>query len=89
MNDCDPIITVGDLWDYQKMNLAKPPAKLTDNKPAIPCGLVAKSMFNDTFTLKDSSGKEVTIEKTNIAWSSDIQYKFSNINKDLPSGQTW
>jgi hypothetical protein len=30
----------------------------------------------------------VSIDETNIAWSSDIQYKFSNI-KDAPGGKSY
>jgi hypothetical protein len=46
--------------------------------PAIPCGLVAKSVFNDTFELKMGSTK-IPIVETGIAWSSDVEYKFNNI----------
>lgn len=45
--DCDPIIKVGDLWPNQRVNLDGVNLALED--PAIPCGLVAKSYFNDTF----------------------------------------
>lgn len=93
LSNCDPIITVADLWDYQKYNLATPKVKLEDSKPAIPCGLVAKSMFNDTFVLIDKSktapNNVITIDQSNIAWSSDITYKFKNIVDKLPEGKTW
>lgn len=49
---CDPIIKVGDLWTNQRKNILTPtPADLDVNDPAIPCGLVAKSYFNDTYKL--------------------------------------
>jgi hypothetical protein len=54
---CDPIVTVGDLWDNQKYSMKTkqstgvPKEKMPDSLPAIPCGLVAKSFFNDTFEL--------------------------------------
>lgn len=83
LNDCDPIILVGDLWDYQKKNVMG--KTLDDKLPAIPCGLVAKSVFNDTYKLIGPDGKQVTIDKTNIAWSSDIEYKFHNI-REAPNG---
>lgn len=60
LNDCDPIILVGDLWDYQKKNMRG--ALLNDKDPAIPCGLVAKSLFNDTYELKGPGGKKIEID---------------------------
>ena len=54
LTDCDPIITVGDLWEHQWKNMKEKILPKTD--PAIPCGLVAKSVFNDTFLLKKSDG---------------------------------
>ena len=55
--------------------------------PAIPCGLVAKSVFNDTYVLKKGT-EVVPIVETGIAWSSDIQYKFKNIENE-PNGKSW
>lgn len=86
LGDCDPIVYVSDLWDYQQKNIKNKTLKPDD--PAIPCGLVAKSVFNDTYVLKDQDGKVVNIVETGIAWSSDIQYKFKNI-ENAPDGQTW
>lgn len=60
--------------------------------PAIPCGLVAKSWFNDTFELwkKGSPDTIIPIIEDNIAWTSDITYKFAN-TKDVPAtaGAGW
>ena len=81
---------VGDLWSNQKYNIKNQdkalddPTRTTmdDSAPAIPCGLVAKSVFNDTFELwkEDQTAAEgkvkIEIEETGIAWSSDITYKF-------------
>ena len=68
------------------------PANCTSNGTlvAIPCGLIAKSVFNDTFllssapfttngalTLNTSSGY-IPIDSSNIAWKSDVEYKFFN-----------
>ena len=74
--------------------MKEPKVKLNDEDPAIPCGLVAKSFFNDTFELykKGTNGatdKKIDIIRSNIAWSSDIQYKFDNIKEGLPDGKTW
>lgn len=52
---------------------------------AIPCGLIAKSVFNDTFSLstqpftgKNQSTGLLSINSENIAWLSDRLYKFKN-----------
>lgn len=59
---------------------------MPDEDPAIPCGLVAKSVFNDTYELWREGDKSrgeadvnITIETNNIAWTSDVTYKFRNI----------
>jgi len=52
---------------------------LVADEPAYPCGLVAKSFFNDTFTLKNDAGVEIDINSDNIAWKSDVEYKFKNL----------
>ena len=97
-NTCDPIIKVGDLWTNQQFSLKKDEGgnaiALNVEDPATPCGLVAKSFFNDTFRLyrQDNDGKKVEIEiiQRNIAWSSDIQYKFKNVDgTELPAGKTY
>jgi hypothetical protein len=64
-----------------------------NEQPAIPCGLVAKSFFNDTYDLKRCTDESkdckttvnITIEQTNIAWASDKEYKFNNIKEKLPT----
>lgn len=54
--------------------------------PAIPCGLMAKSFFNDTLELykgnySDLDKKQIKLDPTNIAWTTDVS-KFHNIKKD-------
>lgn len=61
--------------------------------PAIPCGLMAKSFFNDTLTFykkyaNDSKkdNVEFDLNTKDIAWTTDVG-KFSNIKKEnLPEG---
>ncbi|CAM0870352.1 unnamed protein product [Alopecurus aequalis] len=43
--------------------------------PIVPCGLVAWSLFNDTFTIK-VNGKTTEVNKKDIAWKSDKNSKF-------------
>lgn len=54
-----------------------PRATSSSNGPIVPCGLIAWSLFNDTygFTLGD---KPLPVNKKNIAWQSDRKYKFGS-----------
>lgn len=49
---------------------------LDPNAVASPCGLIAKSIFNDTYRIIDSTGQVVKIDETNIAWSGDSGRKY-------------
>jgi len=67
--------------------------KMDGAMPATPCGLVAKSFFNDTFELwlQDDDGNDVEkleIISDNIAWSSDKEYKFHN-TKNSETSDEW
>jgi hypothetical protein len=46
--ECDPILTVGDIGENVLSVSGK---RLNSSWPAIPCGLIAKSFFNDNYTL--------------------------------------
>lgn len=75
LKDCDPIIKnkdIGtDVKSYFDKNLTLDP-----NDPAMPCGLVAKSFFTDTYSLRSESGRNIGIDSNDIAWESDKEYKF-------------
>jgi len=43
-----------------------------------PCGLIAWSYFNDSYALFDSSGAEIDLNDSKIAWESDLEQKFHN-----------
>ena len=45
---------------------------------ASPCGLIAKSFFNDEYRLikNDGSGKAYTVSTEGIAWPEDKKHKF-------------
>lgn len=59
-------------------------------KAATPCGLIAKSIFNDTFQIYYSKTKEglaaspelIPVKHDDIAWASDVKYKFFNSDTD-------
>lgn len=81
---CDPI--------YTNLNVAPNLTSingqlLNASAVAIPCGLIAKSIFTDTFLISSqpwtgtnttSAGSNITIDDSNIAWKSDVEYKFKN-----------
>jgi hypothetical protein len=78
-----------DLYPAQQKMLNEK-ATFDPESPAIPCGLMAKSFFNDTLTFykKFTEGKnpkeddKIELNTTDIAWTTDVG-KFNN-TKDLP-----
>eukprot|EP00300_Choanocystis_sp_HF-7_P021840 c20946_g1_i1.p1 GENE.c20946_g1_i1~~c20946_g1_i1.p1 ORF type:complete len:326 (-),score=69.69 c20946_g1_i1:123-1100(-) len=86
VGDCEPWKT----WqDFQPPNVPPPPGDLS-NFRLNPCGLIANSQFNDTFNIftgecRDedtcNSTNDITSRWTNkgIAWKSDLEKKFKNI----------
>jgi len=64
LSDCDPVISVGD--------------SQTPDMFYLPCGLIAKSVFNDTFALFTEAGDPIPLRKNGIAWASDREKKFRN-----------
>ena len=84
--ECDPILTVADIGEIVYSVSGK---RLNSSLPAIPCGLIAKSFFNDDYTLyANDQNRTINITQTGIAWSADKQYKFKNI-QNPPKNQTW
>lgn len=45
--------------------------------PVVPCGLVAWSLFNDTYRFSVKN-KVLEVSKKNIAWKSDKEHKFGS-----------
>lgn len=85
LQDCDPIRVVADLSEHQKYSVNGD--RMNDDWPAIPCGLIAKSVFNDEFVLWNvDEDKEQKIDSSDIAWESDVNYLFKNIkDSEIPS----
>ncbi|XP_047948513.1 ALA-interacting subunit 1-like [Salvia hispanica] len=52
-----------------------PEGQTGDGKPIVPCGLVAWSLFNDTYMLSKNDAA-LPINKKDIAWRSDRIHKF-------------
>ncbi|XP_071690122.1 putative ALA-interacting subunit 2 isoform X3 [Rutidosis leptorrhynchoides] len=59
---------------YNKTSTCEPLA-LENGLPIVPCGLVAWSLFNDTYSFSRGT-KKLKIERKNIAWKSDRDHKF-------------
>jgi len=70
LTDCDPYISLGEKSD----------TSLLFN----PCGLIAKSLFNDSFTMFDNKSAPVVLRKDGIAWASDRDKKFKNPPANAP-----
>lgn len=64
--DCDPILTMADVGIYKSIG----GYSLSPNDVANPCGLVAKSLFNDTYSFS-YKGMPIYINDTDISWPSD------------------
>ena len=80
--DCDPVITNKEMGKTESIT----GATLAENDVAIPCGLIAKSFFNDNFRdwkIIDSFGDISTlkVDETNIAWKADKELKYKNVDK--------
>ena len=75
--DCDPAITNQDMGQTKSF-LGN---DLVAGELAVPCGLIAKSFFNDKFTNWKIDGKEFTPNEKDIAWKADKELKYKNTNK--------
>ena len=79
-DDCEPIILNKDLYDgIKSINTTNANNTLDPDGVAHPCGLIAKSFFNDTYELKPLIGEDIRISSEGIAWSIDKK-KFKNSN---------
>jgi hypothetical protein len=78
--DCDPVFKNKHLnVEYSYFTDSNNnPVKLDPEAAANPCGLIAKSLFNDTYNLTSPSPnrKDIFINETGIAWQSDVDLKY-------------
>ncbi|KNC74213.1 hypothetical protein SARC_13233 [Sphaeroforma arctica JP610] len=51
---------------------------MIDGVQVLPCGYIANSYFNDTFSVQASNGTDVVFNDENIAWNSDVSFKYRN-----------
>jgi hypothetical protein len=79
-DDCDPIILNKDIYEGVMPLIGDKP--LDPEGVAHPCGLIAKSFFNDTYEIK--KGNEIIqISADKIAWSVDRDKYKDSENKSL------
>ncbi|KAK4802141.1 hypothetical protein SAY86_000344 [Trapa natans] len=68
------------LWrkeDETSSQECKPEDFTANGQPIVPCGLIAWSLFNDTYKFRVND-KVLEVNKKNIAWSSDRDHKFGS-----------
>lgn len=53
------------------------PEDRANGTPIVPCGLIAWSLFNDTYNFSINS-QSITVNKTDISWKSDRDRKFGS-----------
>lgn len=51
------------------------PVETSDGQPIVPCGLIAWSLFNDTYSFSRGPSA-LKVNRKNIAWKSDRDHKF-------------
>lgn len=78
---CDPLISPVRCVSFNASD-----ANDTETDVWLPCGLIAGSMFNDSFVLS-KDGVPINWTNDGIAWPSDLEAKF--INPETPQQGTW
>ena len=73
-DDCDPVVTNSEMGKTKNIYNED----LEPNEIAVPCGLIAKSYFNDTFSLSYSNNTIIEINQNNIAYKADKEKHFKN-----------
>ena len=77
--DCDPAITNKQMNKNTSIDNGKP---LDPDDVAVPCGLIAKSYFNDNFTnwtiIDDLENTSFAPNEKDIAWKADKELKYKN-----------
>ena len=83
--DCDPVITNKDM----EKTISITNKELQEKDVAIPCGLIAKSFFNDNYKkwellskFEDNNHEIINVNESNIAWKADKELKYKNVNLD-------
>jgi hypothetical protein len=71
-SECEPIVTMKDLGRLTTID----GTVLKETDVANPCGLIAKSFFNDGYQVDSKNGTNVKINEEGIAWDADKEMKY-------------
>jgi hypothetical protein len=82
ISSCSPITTMADLGKTETID----GTQLDGDVPAHPCGLIAKSFFNEKYELKLGDTR-IDINEKGIAWETDKNDLFKNGGSDYKSKQ--
>ncbi|XP_047312261.1 putative ALA-interacting subunit 2 isoform X2 [Impatiens glandulifera] len=63
------------LYGSKHTDTACQPEEYSNGFPVVPCGLIAWSLFNDTYRFSRRA-EELKVNRKNIAWKSDRDHKF-------------
>ena len=72
--DCDPVVTNKEMGK----TISVKGNALNGSELAVPCGLIAKSYFNDNFTDWTLNGNPLIVNEKDIAWKADKELKYKN-----------
>ena len=75
--DCDPVVTNEEMG-FKEGTKSITGVELNMKELAVPCGLIAKSFFNDNFRDWKVDGVNFTVNEKDIAWSADKELKYKN-----------
>lgn len=76
ITSCDPIYMNIHLGRGSNLKSWDNSTVLPDYGVANPCGLIARSVFNDTYNLTDAAGNYINIDESGISWPQDKGTKF-------------
>ena len=80
--DCEPIYTNRDMGFNPDKKAVDDKTILNPDEMAIPCGIMAKSFFNDSFTNFKINKEDINVNEKNIAWEKDKElFKNTDLSK--------
>lgn len=92
ISTCSPVVYNSDLWVTKSVK----GLDLKPNDVAFPCGIMARSFFNDSFTvykLKEDGTRDsllpINVTSEGIAWSDDKKYKYKNLPTSEMNSRQW